>query len=134
MGSGRVFGRAGGVGPDSGELALAEVLALRSLFLNLQFRAARATADRGGDARADRAGRRDEMQRARERLEAVGDGPCEERTEDSGNQSRGGLTMAEWGRKEYCEGMAEPDAGVDVDGDFAVGAVLRGDADAGVRG
>lgn len=27
-------------GPDSGEVALAEVLALRSLFLNLQFRAA----------------------------------------------------------------------------------------------
>jgi hypothetical protein len=60
------------VGPDSGEVALAEVLALRSLFLNLQFRAAGqlpvTEADmRGLIERADGV----KMQRARERLEAV---------------------------------------------------------------
>jgi hypothetical protein len=59
-------------GPDSGEVALAEVLALRSLFLNLQFRAAGQSpvteADvRGLIERADGV----KMQRARERLEAV---------------------------------------------------------------
>jgi hypothetical protein len=59
-------------GPDSGEVALAEVLALRSLFLNLQFRSAGQSpvteADvRGLIERADGV----KMQRARERLEAV---------------------------------------------------------------
>jgi hypothetical protein len=59
-------------GPDSGEVALAEVLALRSLFLNLQFRAAGQSpvteADvRGLIERADGV----KMQRARERLAAV---------------------------------------------------------------
>jgi hypothetical protein len=61
-----------GSGVDSGEVALAEVLALRSLFLNLQFRAAGQSpvteADmRGLIERADGT----KMQRARERLEAV---------------------------------------------------------------
>ncbi len=58
-------------GPDSGELALAEVLALRSLFLNLQFRSDKAPLTeaemRGLIERADGA----KMQRARERVEAV---------------------------------------------------------------
>jgi hypothetical protein len=59
-------------GPDSGEVALAEVLALRSLLLNLHFRAAKgepvAEAEmRGLIERADET----KMQRARERLEAV---------------------------------------------------------------
>jgi hypothetical protein len=59
-------------GPDSGEVALAEVLALRSLFLNLQFRAAGQSpvteADvRGLIERADGV----KMQRARERLVEV---------------------------------------------------------------
>jgi hypothetical protein len=61
-----------GSGVDSGEVALAEVLALRSLFLNLHFRAAGQSpvteADmRGLIERADGT----KMQRARERLEAV---------------------------------------------------------------
>jgi hypothetical protein len=60
------------LGPDSGEVALAEVLALRSLLLNLHFRAAKgepvAEAEmRGLIERADGV----KMQRARERLEAV---------------------------------------------------------------
>ena len=59
-------------GPESGEVVLAELLALRSLFLNLQFRAAGQApvteADmRGLIERADAT----KMQRARERLEAV---------------------------------------------------------------
>jgi len=59
-------------GPDSGEVALAEVLALRSLLLNLHFRAAKgepvAEAEmRGLIERADET----KMQRARERMEAV---------------------------------------------------------------
>jgi hypothetical protein len=59
-------------GVDSGEVALAEVLALRSLLLNLHFRAAKgepvAEAEmRGLIERADGV----KMQRARERLETV---------------------------------------------------------------
>ena len=59
-------------GVDSGEVALAEVLALRSLLLNLHFRAAKGEAIpepemRGLIERADET----KMQRARERLEAV---------------------------------------------------------------
>ena len=57
---------------DSGEVALGEVLALRSLLLNLHFRAAKGEAIpepemRGLIERADET----KMQRARERLEAV---------------------------------------------------------------
>jgi hypothetical protein len=60
------------LGPNSGEVALAEVLALRSLLLNLHFRAAKgepvAEAEmRGLIERADGS----KMQRARERMEAV---------------------------------------------------------------
>jgi hypothetical protein len=59
-------------GVDSGEVALAELLALRALLLNLHFRAAKgvpvAEAEmRGLIERADGV----KMQRARERLEAV---------------------------------------------------------------
>jgi hypothetical protein len=59
-------------GPEAGEVVLAELLALRSLFLNLQFRAAKgepvAEAEmRGLIERADSV----KMQRARERLAAV---------------------------------------------------------------
>ena len=59
-------------GVDSGEVVLAEVLALRSLLLNLHFRAAKgepvAEAEmRGLIERADGS----KMQRARERMEAV---------------------------------------------------------------
>jgi hypothetical protein len=61
-----------GSGVDSGEVALGEVLALRSLLLNLHFRAAKGEAIpeaemRGLIERADET----KMQRARERLEAV---------------------------------------------------------------
>jgi len=61
-----------GSGVDSGEVALAEVLALRSLLLNLHFRAAKGepvaeSEMRGLIERADGS----KMQRARERLEAV---------------------------------------------------------------
>lgn len=61
-----------GSGLDSGEVALAEVLALRSLLLNLHFRAAKGepvveSEMRGLIERADGA----KMQRARERMEAV---------------------------------------------------------------
>ena len=60
------------LGPDSGEVALAEVLALRSLLLNLHFRAAKgepvAEAEmRGLIERADGT----KIERARERMEAV---------------------------------------------------------------
>ena len=60
------------LGPDSGEVALAEVLALRSLLLNLHFRAAKgepvAEAEmRGLIERADGS----KIERARERMEAV---------------------------------------------------------------
>ena len=59
-------------GVDSGEVALAEVLALRSLLLNLRFRAAKGEAIpepemRGLIERADET----KMQRARERMAAV---------------------------------------------------------------
>jgi hypothetical protein len=59
-------------GVDSGEVAVGEVLALRSLLLNLHFRAAKGEAIpepemRGLIERADET----KMQRARERLEAV---------------------------------------------------------------
>ena len=59
-------------GPDSGEVAVGEILALRSLLLNLHFRAAKGEAIpepemRGLIERADET----KMQRARERLEAV---------------------------------------------------------------
>jgi hypothetical protein len=59
-------------GPDSGEVALGEVLALRSLLLTLHFRAAKGEAIpepemRGLIERADET----KMQRARERLAAV---------------------------------------------------------------
>jgi hypothetical protein len=61
-----------GSGPDSGEVALAEVLALRSLLLNLHFRAAKGepvpeAEMRGLIERADGV----KMQRARERMEAA---------------------------------------------------------------
>jgi hypothetical protein len=60
------------LGPDSGEVALGEILALRSLLLNLHFRAAKgepvAEAEMCGlIERADGS----KMHRARERLEAV---------------------------------------------------------------
>jgi Mobilization protein NikA len=62
---------AGPVEVETGEIVLAEVLALRSLFLNLQFRADKGplteTELRGLIERADGV----KMQRARERLEAV---------------------------------------------------------------
>jgi hypothetical protein len=59
-------------GPESGEVVLAELLALRSLFLNLQFRTTGQSPVteaemRGLIERADAT----KMQRARERLEAV---------------------------------------------------------------
>ena len=59
-------------GVDSGEVALGEILALRSLLLNLHFRAAKGEAIpepemRGLIERADET----KMQRARERIEAV---------------------------------------------------------------
>ena len=59
-------------GPDSGEVALGEVLALRSLLLNLHFRAAKGEAIpepemRGLIERADGT----KIERARERMEAV---------------------------------------------------------------
>ncbi len=59
-------------GPDSGEVALGEILALRSLLLNLHFRAAKgepvAEAEmRGLIERADGT----KIERARERMEAV---------------------------------------------------------------
>ena len=59
-------------GPDSGEVALGEILALRSLLLNLHFRAAKGEAIpepemRGLIERADGT----KIERARERMEAV---------------------------------------------------------------
>jgi hypothetical protein len=58
-------------GPESGEVVLAELLALRSLFLNLHFRAGKEPLTeaemRGLIERADGV----KMQRARERLAAV---------------------------------------------------------------
>ncbi len=59
-------------GPDSGEVALGEILALRSLFLNLHFRAAKGEAIpepemRGLIERADGS----KVERARERMAAV---------------------------------------------------------------
>ncbi len=63
-------------GPDSGEVALGEVLALRSLLLNLHFRAAKGEAGQSTFSEPEMRGlieRADEtkMQRARERLAAV---------------------------------------------------------------
>jgi hypothetical protein len=59
-------------GPDSGEVALGEILALRSLFLNLHFRAAKGEAIpepemRGLIERADGS----KVERARERMAAA---------------------------------------------------------------
>jgi hypothetical protein len=44
-------------GAEAGEVVLAELLALLSLFLNLHFRAGKGADDGGRDARLDRAGR-----------------------------------------------------------------------------
>ena len=59
-------------GPDAGEVALAEVLALRSLLLNLHYRASRGAPIPEAELR-DLIERTDgaKMQRARERTEAV---------------------------------------------------------------
>jgi hypothetical protein len=71
-------------GPESGEVVLAELLALRSLFLNLQFRAGQAPvteADmRGLIERADGV----KMQRARERLAEVRAKALEEQKNGAG--------------------------------------------------
>jgi hypothetical protein len=63
-------------GMDSGEVALAEVLALRSLLLNLHFRAAKGEPGQSPFSEPEMRGlieRADEtkMQRARERIESV---------------------------------------------------------------
>ncbi len=58
-------------GLDSGELALAEVLALRSLFLNLQFRLDKAPLTEAEMLQLIERADGTKMQRARERLEAV---------------------------------------------------------------
>jgi hypothetical protein len=59
-------------GPDSGEVALGEILALRSLFLNLHFRAAKGETIPEPEMRA-LIGRADgsKIERARERMVAV---------------------------------------------------------------
>jgi hypothetical protein len=74
-------------GPESGEVVLAELLALRSLFLNLQFRAAGQApvteADmRGLIERADGV----KMQRARERLAEVRAKVLEEQKNGAGEK------------------------------------------------
>ena len=50
------------------------------------------------------------MQRARERLEAARKASAKRTSERRRTQARGGLSMAEWGRKQYCETVAEPGA------------------------
>jgi hypothetical protein len=70
------------------------------------------------------------MQRARERLAEV-----RTQTHKEGgrrNQSRGGLTMAEWGRKAYSK-ACRAGRWCERGGDLHVGAVPGRDADAGVR-
>ena len=59
-------------GPDSGEVALGEILAFRSLFLNLHFRAAKGEAIPEPEMRAliERADG-SKVERARERMAAV---------------------------------------------------------------
>ena len=74
--------------PESGEVVLAELLALRTLFLNLQFRAASqgpmSEAEmRGLIERADSV----KMQRARERLEAARVRPKEQGETSTTNPS-----------------------------------------------
>ena len=95
-------------GPDSGEVALGEILALRSLLLNLHFRAAKGEAIpepemRGLIERADgrrlsgrgSAWRRFGRRPGRPRRAGVGGGY------QIGSGAGGHLIMAEWGRKEY---------------------------------
>ena len=75
-------------GPDASEVALAEVLALRSLLLNLHFRAAKGELVPEAEMRSliERADGV-KMQRARERLEAV---RAEARKADEETQSEEG--------------------------------------------
>ena len=75
-------------GPDASEVALAEVLALRSLLLNLHFRAAKGEPVTEAEMRSliERADGV-KMQRARERLEAV---RAEARKADEETQSEEG--------------------------------------------
>ena len=75
-------------GPDASEVALAEVLALRSLLLNLHFRAAKGEPVPEAEMRSliERADGV-KMQRARERLEAV---RAEARKADEETQSEEG--------------------------------------------
>ena len=75
-------------GPDTAEVALAEVLALRSLLLNLHFRAAKGEPVPEAEMRSliERADGV-KMQRARERLEAV---RAEARKADEETQSEEG--------------------------------------------
>ncbi|MBW4028721.1 MAG: hypothetical protein HIU93_15200 [Acidobacteria bacterium] len=146
-----------GSGVDSGEVALGEILALRSLLLNLHFRAAkgepvaeaemRGLIERADGTKIERADgtkieRADgtKIERARERMAAVrtaarATAPEPETASETTAEThrRRDRRRAEHGGM-GTQGVAEPDAGVDVDGDPADDGVLRRDADGGVRG
>jgi len=68
---GVILSAPGESGADFGELTLAEVLALRSLFLNLQFRLDKAPLTEAEMLQLIERADGTKMQRARERLEAV---------------------------------------------------------------
>ena len=126
----------GGAAAD--EVVLGEVLALRTILMNLLFsisngKAVTPEAMRGLIEKADG----DKSRRAMERLTALraaipatAPEAASKRAEEA--ETGGELRDGGMGTEGVQQSMAEPGAGVDVDGDPGVDVVLRGDADGSV--
>ncbi len=127
-------------GPDSGEVALGEILALRSLLLNLHFRAAKGEPMPEPEMRGliERADGIEDRAGAGAHGGGSGGGQAtvpepETAAERRQRRNRRRAEHGGMGTQGVQQEVAEPDAGVDVDGDPADVRVLRRDADAGVR-
>jgi hypothetical protein len=123
--------------PDDGaadEVLLGEVLALRTILMNLLFsisngKAVTPEAMRELIEKADG----DKSRRAMERLTAIRATAPEAASKQAEEAETGGeLRDGGVGTEGVQQSMAEPDAGVDVAGDPGVDVVLRGDADGSV--
>jgi hypothetical protein len=120
-------------GAETSEVVLAELLALRSLFLNLQFRVAgqapvTEAEMRGLIERADGV----KMQRARERLAEVRAKDVQQIEATSETELKTEAEHGGMGTQGVQQEVAEPDTGVDVDGGAADGGVLGRAADGSV--
>jgi hypothetical protein len=116
------------------EVVLGEVLALRTILMNLLFsisngKAVTPEAMRELIEKADG----DKSRRAMERLTAIRATAPEAASKQAEEAETGGeLRDGGVGTEGVQQSMAEPDAGVDVAGDPGVDVVLRGDADGSV--